>query len=664
MMQTLSLSEALSLIARRQPFHAEVDGVAQLKIEAYLPVVSCAIHAGHRLSTKLTDQCLLSAEERRFEEDPATDLLIASQPITLVGCDSRFEYDLNRAQALSTYFKSAWSKPVWRRPLSARKRNQCQQKHRRFYQLYDGLIAALEQQFGHVLVFDLHSYNYQRIERKVPVFNIGTSQIDMERWGPVVQRFNRELGRIRLPNLSVESRLDEVFQGRGYLIAHTTARFDRTLVLPTEVKKVFMDEHSGELYPQVMAALALGLKEAFTQTSARFERQFNRRRQASKHQMLASRIDPNVVALDNALYQLAKGMETLPYINPVNLQQEKQRYLANPNRYRPDFRYRQQRLNPFAFREGLYRLPFDSVADVGVRQLYQQVADNLSLRVELITSVGSDRFRYNSLRYYGRPDERTLKQAGFLLQAATMPEVNDTRLTVDQVCERLRGHAREHGIACQVQTSGTLAAKAMVMSEQASLMINRHARFSEREAKALAHHELGVHMTTTINGRAQPLKLLSLGLPGNTETQEGLAILAEYHGGCLTLGRLRLLAARVVAVDSMLRDDHLPTTVNRLIEEAGLDQDDAFTVAARAYRGGGLTKDYQYLSGFCIMLSLHQQRDLSPLYTGKCALAYLDILEELCQRGWLNSAMPLTPADSPDSEPVMTFVLNSLTQAA
>ncbi|SDJ64731.1 conserved hypothetical protein [Ferrimonas sediminum] len=664
MMQTLSLSEALSLIERRQPFHAEVEGVAQLKIEAYLPIVSCAIHAGHRLSPALASQCLLTDEERRFEEDPATDTLISAQPITLVGCDSRFEYDLNRAQALSTYFKSAWSKPVWRRPLSAQKRSQCQQKHRRFYQLYDGLIASLEKQFSHVLVFDLHSYNYQRIERKVPVFNIGTGQIDMERWGTVVQRFNRELGRVRLPNLSVESKLDDVFQGRGYLIAHTTARFDRTLVLPTEVKKVFMDEHSGELYPQVMEALALGLKEAFTQTSALFERQFNRRRHASKHQMLATRIDPKVVALDKALYQLAKGMETLPYINPVNLQQEKQRYLANPKGYCPRFRYRQQRLNPFEFREQLYRLPFDSISDAGVRQLYQQVADNLSMRVELLTSVGSDQFRYNSLRYYGKPDERTLKQAGFLLQAAAKPEADEPRLTVQQVCEQLRGHAQQLGIACRVQASGTLAAKAMVMSEKASLMINRHAQFTEREAQALAHHELGVHMTTTINGRAQPLKLLSLGLPGFTETQEGLAILAEYHSGCLTLGRLKLLAARVMAVDSMLRDDHLPTTVNRLMEEAGLAQDDAFIAAARAYRGGGLTKDYQYLSGFCTMLTLRQQRDLSPLYTGKCALAYLEILEELCQRGWLHSAMPVTPTSPAQREPVMAFVLDSLTQAA
>ncbi len=72
-----------------------MEGGCFIKIDEYLPVVCTAIHAGHRLRSDLTNQCLLSDSERLFEEDPYTDDMIMSQPIVLIGLDSRFEYDLN-----------------------------------------------------------------------------------------------------------------------------------------------------------------------------------------------------------------------------------------------------------------------------------------------------------------------------------------------------------------------------------------------------------------------------------------------------------------------------------------------------------------------------------------------------------------------------------------
>lgn len=163
---------------------------------------------------------------------PLTDQLIASQPITLWGLDSRFEYDLNRARTLSTRYKSAWKKP-----LNDKQRSASHLKHGLFYQLYEALIRKLESMFGMVIVFDLYAYNYQSLPQPTPVFNVGTAQIDMQRWGAVVKRFCTELGKIQLPHIENQTAMNAVFEGRGYLIAHTNAHFDRTLVLPTEVKK-------------------------------------------------------------------------------------------------------------------------------------------------------------------------------------------------------------------------------------------------------------------------------------------------------------------------------------------------------------------------------------------------------------------------------------------
>ncbi|EKO3986947.1 flavohemoglobin expression-modulating QEGLA motif protein, partial [Vibrio fluvialis] len=130
-----SLEEMLSLIQRGQPFSGELEAAGCfIKIEQYLPVVCTAIHAGSRLRDDLQKQCQLSKAERRLEEAPLTDQLIASQPITLWGLDSRFEYDLNRARTLSTRYKSAWKKP-----LNDKQRSASHLKHGLFYQLYEAL---------------------------------------------------------------------------------------------------------------------------------------------------------------------------------------------------------------------------------------------------------------------------------------------------------------------------------------------------------------------------------------------------------------------------------------------------------------------------------------------------------------------------------------------
>ena len=68
----------------------------------------------------------------------------------------------------------------------------------------------------------------------------------------------------------------------------------------------------------------------------------------------------------------------------------------------------------------------------------------------------------------------------------------------------------------------------MVINYDRRVVIREGANFSWKGALALAHHEVGVHMVTTINATLQPLNIFKIGMPINTKTQEGLAVLSEY----------------------------------------------------------------------------------------------------------------------------------------
>ena len=273
MMRTLSENECIELINKGECFHAEVENASFIiKIDEYSPVVCAAIHNGHRLRADLKKAFLLTEKEQAYEESPHTSDLISSFPIVLIGNDSRFEYDLNRAKTLSTSFKTTKDKQVWKKSQTAKQRSTSHAKHDAFYNVVEALINKLEQQFKNTIVFDMHTYNYQRINKTSPTFNIGSSQIDMERWGSIAKKFQQQLNKIDLPNMDAYAATDEVFHGRGYLITHISAHFDNTLVLPIEVKKVFMDETNGEIFPLVLEELKAGIKQAISETSAFFMR--------------------------------------------------------------------------------------------------------------------------------------------------------------------------------------------------------------------------------------------------------------------------------------------------------------------------------------------------------------------------------------------------------
>ena len=137
----------------------------------------------------------------------------------------------------------------------------------------------------------------------------------------------------------------------------------------------------------------------------------------------------------------------------------------------------------------------------------------------------------------------------------------------------------------------------MVLNNKRALVLNENYLFSEHELNVLNNHEIGVHMVTTMNGLEHPLKIFSHGFPNYEETQEGLAVFAEYMSNNLTVTRLKELAYRVIAVDSLAKGYDFSKTFRLLHNQFDLEREQAFYISLRVHRGGGFTKDYLYLTG-------------------------------------------------------------------
>lgn len=260
-MLRLTIAEMISKIEKEEPFHAvSADYSFTLKIDSYSYFLCGAVHDGHQFRKELWDNCLHTEYERWYEEDPFTKQMVQGMPMVIAGCDSRFEYDLNRAPDTAIY-EDAWGKQLWRSPLQQKYKEISLAKHSAFYEVVHALVKKMEALFGAAIVYDMHSYNWKRWDRPVPVVNLGTSNIDNVRFSAFAKAWASQLGAIKLPNdILTTTAINDTFQGNGYFLKYITANFDETLVLATEFSKIYCDEYEYIIYPEVVKAIEEQLK--------------------------------------------------------------------------------------------------------------------------------------------------------------------------------------------------------------------------------------------------------------------------------------------------------------------------------------------------------------------------------------------------------------------
>ncbi len=237
--------------------------------QAHEPLLAAAVHAGHELRPAVDELIALDADERLREEDPYTDGWTAVAGSRAVVHRSRFEVDLNRPREGCVYVRpeDAWGLRIWRQPPPARMIERSRAIHDRFYADLRHRLETLERAFGRFVVYDLHSYNHRRGGPEAPPadphdnpeVNVGTGTLDRSRWGPVVDGFIEAMRAFDFGGRSLDVRENVRFRG-GYLSSWVNNTFGlKGCAFAIEVKKFFMDEHTGSLdeplWKEVLRAL-------------------------------------------------------------------------------------------------------------------------------------------------------------------------------------------------------------------------------------------------------------------------------------------------------------------------------------------------------------------------------------------------------------------------
>jgi uncharacterized protein (TIGR02421 family) len=667
MTNLLEINEIIERIEEGKTLDATTsDGAVSIKINKYVPFVCTAIHAGSRLRPELLNKIALNEYQRWYEEDPHTDDFISSMPITLIGNDSRYEYDLNRHPDHCIY-DEAWGVQVWDRKLNPKEILRSKEKHTNFYAIVHALIAKIEQLFGACVVYDIHSYNYKRWDRPTPIFNIGTERIDNQRYSKYVMHWFDELRNIKASEESNTTGINDVFFGRGYNLEYITKNFPNTLVLATEIKKIYCDETTGDTYPKIIRKLQQKFKQAIISNARFFCADIEQYQEVGKVNLLDRRLDPELLRIDKTLFDLLKNFELLAAVNPINAAAEKKRFFKNNEAIIPKFKYQPIKINAYELKQQLMDLPVQNIQDISIRAMYEAVVTSYCDKIDIISTLDTPRFLFNNLRYFGRPSKADIQNAVYLLHLPFLKSEaeKEPMINLTEAKAAFKTSLDAYGIQAKIETSSKVISQVMVLNSKKSILFQPNAVFRKKELYGLVEHEIGVHMTTTMNSLEQPLKIFNLGLPLNTLTQEGLAVLAEYLSGNITLRRLKKLALRVIAVDSMCNGANFLEAFWHLTGQYNATEIEAYDICTRVYRGGGFTKDFLYLRGFVQVLKMWENHEnLEPLFVGKTSLSYLSTLEELIDRGMIEKPTLITQSlKKPKIDkvnPIYTYILSGL----
>ena len=342
------------------------------------------------------------------------------------------------------------------------------------------------------------------------------------------------------------------------------------------------------------------------------------------------------LAIDRELADIALGYRFLLDVTPVNLVDARHRFLDRGTP--PEFRYRPLEDDVDVVANRLAKVDVHAVEDATLSHMLLAKHREVGLQIEMLRCRGSKDFLPLSTELYGAVSPILLAAAEQLLDEIGVPP-RDGDPTVDAATfaglaraevDRYRQALPELDVKIEVRDDGT-----GVMVTNGDLLIASSATVAESRVEALLQHEVGTHVVTFVNGAHQPLRLLAAGLAGYEETQEGLAVLAEHLVGGLSAARLRQVAARTVAVHQVVEGARF-ADVHRTLTGYGVGPASAFTIAARVFRSGGLTKDAVYLRGLIELLShLTAGRNLEVLWLGKIGLADASLVEQLVSRGLL-----------------------------
>ena len=408
----------------------------------------------------------------------------------------------------------------------------------------------------------------------------------------------------------------------------------------------------GGIYPQIVHDLAVACGDALLRAACAYLDEKEGDAPLHYRSLGRSAFLKAALKADERLDSIAASFDFLLAASPINTTAALEKFVADGEGQAPEFHYRPLTVDPDEVKRRLYRLDFARLEDPLLQRLFTDKRHEIDAQLTMLATRNTPAFRPASLFLYGAVSAELLKDAQLLLASVPPRSSRGKSIGAAEVAAAARDL-----IGSYSRMDAFFDASVEMRDDVSGLMVTRNrlligssTMVPAARLDALLSHEVSTHLLTFLNGSTQGLSIFRTGLANYEGIQEGLGVFAEWAVGGLTWTRMRLLAARVVAVDAMQHGAEFMETYRLLRRDHGFSIAGAFGIATRVHRSGGLAKDSIYLEGFRSVVDyVASGGSLAPFWLGKIARRDVPAIEELLQRGLVHAPVFLPDyLDRPD----------------
>lgn len=338
--------------------------------------------------------------------------------------------------------------------------------------------------------------------------------------------------------------------------------------------------------------------------------------------------------IDNLLHNIETNIQRHVSLIPLNLQEEKEKFIEAKGRYNPHFLYKNTLLEQISLRNELEKLEIETTTPQG--RIFYDKRNELLLKFDVYSNIGKDPelYTYYNSQIFAEIDNALVKKAKSLNSIASVSVVEMPVAEKKEIIVELKKVLKRYKLSKWniIERSNMPSRIAVSKSRKRHIYINEDIAILRNELPMVLAHEVETHVLRLENSLRQPYSIFRTGLAKYLLTEEGLAIYnqelhKQAHSTKSDMASLTYLYS-VICLQHSFQDAfaHLaeipkyyqdPDIYNRL-----------FRRILRVKRGiadtsamGGYTKDLIYFEGYHRVLEyVDNGNDLKKLYTGKVSI--------------------------------------------